>query len=193
MENKPNYFAIIPANVRYDKELVPNAKLLYGEISALCNEKGYCYANNYYFADLYDATERSVSDWITQLKDKGYIKVEMMKIEDDSIKRIIYLAEEKTKENESSLAEDFEKIWLLYPRKDNKNTAFKHYKSWLKGKKYAGKTVKLTNKEMWFATKKYADQVKENNTEKQYIKMGSTFFNESIYEYVEKTNENGGN
>ena len=30
---KPSYFAIIPANDRYDKELKAKAKLLYGEIS----------------------------------------------------------------------------------------------------------------------------------------------------------------
>lgn len=84
------------------------------------------------------------------------------------------------------LADNFDKIWELYPRKDGKNTAFNHYKAWLNGKKYAGRTVKLTNKQMWFATKKYADFVKENKTEKQYIKMGSTFFNEAIIEYVEK-------
>lgn len=84
------------------------------------------------------------------------------------------------------LAENFDKIWALYPRKDGKNTAFSHYKSWLKGKKYAGRTVKLTNKQMWFATKKYADLMEENKTEKQYIKMGSTFFNEAIMEYVEE-------
>lgn len=84
------------------------------------------------------------------------------------------------------LAENFDKIWALYPRKDGKNTAFSHYKSWLKGKKYAGRTVKLTNKQMWFATKKYADLMEENKTEKQYIKMGSTFFNEAIIEYVEE-------
>lgn len=84
------------------------------------------------------------------------------------------------------LADNFDKIWQLYPRKDGKNTAFNHYKSWLKGKKYAGRTVKLTNKQMWLATKKYADCIKENKVEKQYIKMGSTFFNEAIMEYVEE-------
>lgn len=88
--------------------------------------------------------------------------------------------------SEKELADNFDKIWNLYPRKDGKNTAFTHYKSWLKGKKYAGRTVKLTNKQMWFATKKYADLMEENKTERKYIKMGSTFFNEAIMEYIEK-------
>ena len=69
-----SYYAIIPANVRYDDELTPNAKLLYGEITALCNEKGYCWATNNYFAELYGVSKTSISKWIKQLIDKGYIK-----------------------------------------------------------------------------------------------------------------------
>ena len=75
---KKSYYAIIPAYVRYDKTLTPNAKLLYGEITALCNEKGYCFATNKYFSDLYSVSNTSISKWISQLKDSGYIKIKML-------------------------------------------------------------------------------------------------------------------
>jgi hypothetical protein len=77
VEDKKSYYAIIPANVRYDADLTPNAKLLYGEITALCNEKGYCWAKNEYFADLYSTSEKSISRWIKNLADKGYIETEV--------------------------------------------------------------------------------------------------------------------
>lgn len=72
-----NYYAIIPANVRYDKDLTPNSKLLYGEITALCNEKGYCWASNAYFSELYSVSKVSISKWINQLVAKGYISTEI--------------------------------------------------------------------------------------------------------------------
>lgn len=74
---KPNYYSIIPANIRYDKELIANAKLLYGEITALCNEKGICWAGNEYFADLYAVSKETISRWINQLKRKGYINTKI--------------------------------------------------------------------------------------------------------------------
>lgn len=69
----PGYYAIIPATVRYDKNLTSGAKLLYGEITALCSKEGYCWASNKYFANLYDTSEKTITRWVKQLKDGGYI------------------------------------------------------------------------------------------------------------------------
>jgi hypothetical protein len=75
---KKGYYAIIPAFVRYDTDLTPNAKLLYGEITALCNENGYCWAKNEYFSNLYGVSETSVSNWIACLIKKGYLERELI-------------------------------------------------------------------------------------------------------------------
>lgn len=75
--DKPSYFAILTADVRYDKTLKPLARLLYAEITALCNQEGYCWAGNQYFADLYEVDKNTVSGWIGQLKTRGYITVQL--------------------------------------------------------------------------------------------------------------------
>lgn len=75
---KKSYYAIIPANVRYDEELKPNAKLLYGEITALANEKGYCWASNSYFAELYGVSKETISRWINNLENRGYINTQLI-------------------------------------------------------------------------------------------------------------------
>lgn len=72
--NKPNYYSIIPANVRYDKDLTPNAKLLYAELSSLINMNGKCTAPTRYFADLYEVSRVSIQKWLKVLEDKNYIK-----------------------------------------------------------------------------------------------------------------------
>lgn len=68
-----SYFAIIPASVRYDDRLIPSAKLLYGEITALSNEKGYCWASNDYFAGLYGVSKTTVKNWLKSLEDNDHI------------------------------------------------------------------------------------------------------------------------
>ena len=69
----PAYYAVIPATVRYDADLPASAKLLYGEIAALANRNGYCWAPNSYFTELYGVSDRSVSRWIETLIKKGYL------------------------------------------------------------------------------------------------------------------------
>lgn len=81
MNEKPNYYSVLPAIVRYDNELKPNEKLLYSEISALTNINGECWASNDYFAKLYDKSKDTVSDWISMLNKKGYICVELTRNE----------------------------------------------------------------------------------------------------------------
>ncbi|EIE3630784.1 helix-turn-helix domain-containing protein [Staphylococcus pseudintermedius] len=92
MNEQPNYYSIIPANVRYDKELKPMEIIMYGEITALANNYGYAYASNSYFADLYQVHKKTVSNWINHLKEKGYIQTVVTRNEDMSVKdRKIYI------------------------------------------------------------------------------------------------------
>jgi DNA-binding transcriptional ArsR family regulator len=126
--NNKGYYAIIPASVRYDVRLTANAKLLYGEITALCNDKGYCWARNAYFADLYGKTETSISQWISSLVDCGYVTRQLqykegtkqiqsryLKITDDPTQEILPTSPRK-------LNEGTQEILIPYPRKLNDPT-----------------------------------------------------------------------
>lgn len=95
MEQK-SYYAVIPANVRYDPNLKDKAKLLYGEITALCNERGYCWATNEYFAKLYKVNKTTISRLIRNLIESGYIKSHIIYKEGtkEIDKRYILLAQE---------------------------------------------------------------------------------------------------
>jgi len=73
MNEKPSYYAIIPAEVRYSKKLTPNAKLLYAEITALCNMNGKCTASTEYFCRLYEVSRVSIQKWLKNLEDNNYI------------------------------------------------------------------------------------------------------------------------
>lgn len=74
--NEPQYWAVIPSPVRYDENLTPSEKLLYGEISSLTNKTGYCFAANAYFAELYGLTERTIRRMLADLQEYGYIRIE---------------------------------------------------------------------------------------------------------------------
>ena len=134
---KKSYYAIIPAFVRYDSNLTANAKLLYGEITALCNEKGYCFARNKYFADLYGVSNVSISKWINQLKDYGYIRIKMIYKENtkEIETREMYITNfnEVVKESLGGTQEKF---------KDNKYISNNNNKVEYKKKKYSDMVLK---------------------------------------------------
>lgn len=74
MKDKPSYYSILTADVRYDEKLNASEKLLFSEITALSNKHGYCTAGNGYFSKLYNVSDRSVTRWIKHLKELGYLK-----------------------------------------------------------------------------------------------------------------------
>ena len=157
--DKPSYYAILTADVRYDKTLKPLARLLFAEITALCNKEGYCWASNQYFADLYEVDKTTVSGWIGQLKTRGYLTVQLeykegskqilnryMKINGEGIDEITKTSfqkdvdpiDQKTKVNTKTNTKtnitvnsigDFDSFWRFYPRKAGKEAA---RKAWLK-------------------------------------------------------------
>ncbi len=119
MKDNPNYYAVIPANVRYSN-LKPNAKLLYGEITALSNKTGYCFASNTYFAELYNVSKNTVSRWISDLKKLGFITIQIERNSNKEItKRIIGIAQkvdtpidEKVKGNITSINTTSNNIYI---------------------------------------------------------------------------------
>ena len=106
MKENPTYYANIPANVRYSN-LKPNAKLLYGEITALSNKLGYCFASNSYFAELYGVSKNTVSRWIGDLNKLGFISVEIERNSNKQItKRIIGIVQKDVRANDKMSKEN---------------------------------------------------------------------------------------
>lgn len=85
LEREAAFDAVIPAPVRHNDNLRPNAKLLYGEIRALCTARGYCWASNDYFAKQYGMNERSIARFIAQLEEEKYIRVVILRDENGRV------------------------------------------------------------------------------------------------------------
>lgn len=144
MTEHRSYYAIIPANVRYDKRLKPNTKLLYGEITALCNERDFCWAGNEYFADLYGVNKETISRWVSDLIKFGYLNREIIYKEGTNqiINRYLRInqypidekrntpIDEKVKDNNTSINNTFnntkEYIRELPPSKKSKAKPVRH-------------------------------------------------------------------
>ena len=201
----PSYYSILTADVRYDKRLKPNEKLLFSEITALSNKRGYCNASNNYFAQLYDVTTVTASNWVNHLKDRGYIDVEMIYDGKQIKERRIFVNSNPIKENfntpkekvedpiknnfKGGIKEKFkENITRFNNTSKNKQLEEDFEKLWKlyprkEGKKKAFEAYKraikkgTTNKDIQTGIVNYLTQIRVQRTNKQYIKQGSTWFN----------------
>ena len=91
-ENNVGYYSIIPAAVLYNKELKANEKLLYAIITSLACKEGYCFASNKYLSEKLDVNPKTISSWISDLRDKNFIIVEQIRNENKQIiQRKIYI------------------------------------------------------------------------------------------------------
>ena len=78
-QERPGYWAVVPAPVRYDTAIPASAKLLYAELSSLTNERGYCFASNAYFAANFSMTDTSVRRLLKALADRGFIRIDVLR------------------------------------------------------------------------------------------------------------------
>lgn len=207
-----NYYAVIPANVRYDKDLTANAKLLYGEMTALSNEKGYCWATNSYFANLYNVKNETISRWVSQLIKKGYISSVIIykngTKEIDS--RRLYIGnipidenintycqesqkpidenintpiDEKVKENNTIYNNTINNIYSANDAQDIWEL-YPNKKGKAQAMKKIPKLLEALGKDVLVeCVKKYSAEVK--GKDKQFILNGSTFFNGRYEDYLD--------
>lgn len=207
MDEKPNYFAIIPANVRYDENLKLGEKMMYGEITSLTFKTGECWASNNYFSRLYKVTPQAISKWIKTLEKQNYISIKYEKEGKCISKRIIKLVstdidrvstgvdrginhslegyqhrikENNTSNNNTSInnkeiyKESFNKLWNMYPNKKGKTEAFKKFEKAIKD----GVSVETIED----GIQRYITYIETENIKPQFIKHGSTWFNQRCWE-----------
>lgn|SRR5699024_3241527 len=193
VDSKKSYYAIVPANVRYDKCITNGAKLLYGEITALSNQHGYCWASNSYFAKLYNVSNKTISRWISQLKNNNYIIISNSYKEgtNEIDRRYIQICpypmdinvhtpmDKKVKDNTTSINTTnnkehlvlFEEWWNLYDNKKDKRKCRNKYKVLLK---------KYSHEEIIEGTKRYLDHLKLLKESGEFVpnkKYPHTFLN----------------
>ncbi len=145
IDEKPAYYSILPASVRYDKTLSSSEKILYSEITSLANKTGVCTAQNGYFSNLYGKAPETISRWVNNLKNRQYIDVEftylpgtkaidkrIIKINDKPVYEIVDTSyqnsqegiDENVKDNNTSInniKENINNINIINIKEKNKN------------------------------------------------------------------------
>ncbi|MCR1891024.1 helix-turn-helix domain-containing protein [Ligilactobacillus murinus] len=185
--------------------------LLFGEIFSMLNVTGSFFMSNKEMAKRIRAkSEKTVQNCLSELEKLGYIKREIItdkksgkvigrgRITSPYCNRFIggvtdyappcneihpggvtdYAIKEHNNKSSNNnvqkqLEEDFEKLWKLYPKKSGKPKAFSAYKRAIK--------KGITNKEIQTGIVKYLTQIKVQGTTKEYIKNGSTWFNQECW------------
>lgn len=84
---------VIPTSLLGDSRLTFLERLLLMDILSLCKKKGYCWATNEYFKNLFKVSKQTISKSISSLSKYGYIILEYDRKEKNNSKRVIKISE----------------------------------------------------------------------------------------------------
>ena len=85
-------FGIIPFYLSIDKNIPDGAKLLFSDMWLAQLQKGYCSLSNSELAKIRNVSVRTITNWVSLLKEKGWIKTQYIITQQGEIKqRNIYL------------------------------------------------------------------------------------------------------
>lgn len=103
MNREPSFFSVIPYPVLVSQDLKPNSKILYGIITSLATQKGYCYASNSYLAKIIGSSNGAVSRYVAELVDYGFLGSEYVKQGKETKERRLYVLGDSILQGGSSI------------------------------------------------------------------------------------------
>lgn len=79
--------ALLPEQVRYDKDLTPGAKVLFAEIFTISKISGVgsCDCTNGYFSEKFGTSTKTIKTWVSDLVEAGYLKREVLRDENNQV------------------------------------------------------------------------------------------------------------
>lgn len=203
-KHRQNNFTILDNTPLHDTELSLKAKGLFAYLWSQSDEW------NFYETEVVKHSKDGISSLrsgIHELEERGYLQrkrtrvngklkdsvwilsetpnLENLSLENLNLENSTLISTNSNKTNlnkdnssiekkSKQLEEDFEKLWKLYPKKSGKPKAFSAYKRAIK--------KGVTNKEIQTGIVKYLTQIKVQGTTKEYIKNGSTWFNQECWD-----------
>lgn len=84
---------VIPTSLLGDSRLTFLERLLLMDILSLCKKKGYCWATNEYFKNLFNVSKQTISKSVSSLSKYSYIVLVYDRKEKNNSKRVIRLSE----------------------------------------------------------------------------------------------------
>ena len=81
------YWAVLTAPILESTAVSDGAKLFYAQVSRRTNRLGYCWASNRTLSDELNVGERTISRYVSELENAGFITTEMVGIDDRKRRR----------------------------------------------------------------------------------------------------------